>query len=337
MELREMKPILKKWEVILCENVISLTGNKDHQNACLVCIHYCLATQKPFNLAYYMAKKMVGVIKNDVMMLPYGMLVTRLYRFMSDGIRPHPPTSSSSSSSSLNLKLKKIMTRWTTTSSNQLNFAINFHPFSVPWNNLRKLRECSSVLVISSPTLARRGNILQIYALKPSSNMTKASSVCSSTKNPPRKMIKTNVIDISSNESSPLREPSNNYITTHTTPLETSPPLTSYITTPLVIPPIAPQPTTPTTLAPRELAITTPPISPHLYLHTLEDLPQRCTNPSLFPTLELLVSQPFHLPDNMEVEPFFPPTNLNRRNIRLSAYPEPNLTLVQIIKELNEL
>ncbi|GJS28909.1 hypothetical protein Tco_0489529 [Tanacetum coccineum] len=129
MELSGMKLDFRKWETILRENVISLTGNKDHLNACLVYMLYCLATKKPLNLAYYMARRMVGVIKNDMMVLPYGMLLTRLYkhvtiiqpcpltdghlltthvmvpltegrvkRFLVDRKRPHPLTSSSSSS-----------------------------------------------------------------------------------------------------------------------------------------------------------------------------------------------------------------------------------------------
>ncbi|GKF97429.1 hypothetical protein Tco_0293250 [Tanacetum coccineum] len=75
-----------------------------------------------------MTKRMVGVIKNGVMVLPYGMLLTRMYRhvstiqlcpltdehfltahvmvpliegrvkwFLVDGKRPHPPTPSASS------------------------------------------------------------------------------------------------------------------------------------------------------------------------------------------------------------------------------------------------
>ncbi|GJW33394.1 hypothetical protein Tco_0053426 [Tanacetum coccineum] len=91
MELNEMKPIFKKWEVILSENVISLTGTKYHLNAYLVYMIYCLATQKPFNLAYYMGKRMVGVIKNDKMVLPYDMLLTRLYMHVST-IQPCPLT-----------------------------------------------------------------------------------------------------------------------------------------------------------------------------------------------------------------------------------------------------
>ncbi|GJY39876.1 hypothetical protein Tco_0426240 [Tanacetum coccineum] len=163
-----------------------------------------------------------------------------------------------------------------------------------------------------------------------------SSSASSSTRNPPRKVAQTSVIEISLNESSPLKKPSNNYNTTPpTTPLKISP--QTQLTTPLVTPPLAPQPTTPTTLASRKLVFTTPPTSPHPYLNTLEDLPPKCTNPPPLPTLEQLVSQPLPLPDHMDVEPSLPPTNLTRRNTRLSALLEPNLTRAQIIEELNEL
>ncbi|GKC64537.1 hypothetical protein Tco_1097135 [Tanacetum coccineum] len=89
---------------------------------------YCLTIQKSFNLAYYIAKRIESVTKSDVMALPYGMLLTRLYkharntdpyaisdiyhlmdhvmipftegkayRIMVDGKRPHPQTPSESS------------------------------------------------------------------------------------------------------------------------------------------------------------------------------------------------------------------------------------------------
>ncbi|GKA60211.1 hypothetical protein Tco_0759618 [Tanacetum coccineum] len=129
MELSEMNLGFRKWETILSENVISFTGNKDHPNACLVYMLFCLVNRTPFNLAYDMVKMIANVVKNDVSSLPYGMLLTRLYRhvqtiqpcpvtdahfltdhvmvpltegrvkrFMVDGKRPHPQTSSSSSS-----------------------------------------------------------------------------------------------------------------------------------------------------------------------------------------------------------------------------------------------
>nr|GEX65631.1 pentatricopeptide repeat-containing protein [Tanacetum cinerariifolium] len=62
-------------ETILNENVISLTGNKDHPNACLCYMLYCLTIGKPLNLAYYIAKRMESVTKSDIMALPYGMFM----------------------------------------------------------------------------------------------------------------------------------------------------------------------------------------------------------------------------------------------------------------------
>ncbi|GJU85462.1 hypothetical protein Tco_1293008 [Tanacetum coccineum] len=78
--LSKMKTCFRKWETILSENAISFSGNKNHPNACLVYMLYCLANRKPFNLDYYMAKRMASVIKSDLVVLPYAMLLTRLYK-----------------------------------------------------------------------------------------------------------------------------------------------------------------------------------------------------------------------------------------------------------------
>ncbi|GJY08516.1 hypothetical protein Tco_0375570 [Tanacetum coccineum] len=94
MIVSELKIEFKKWEVILSENVISLTGNKDHPNACLCYMLYCLATKKPFNLAYYIANLIVSVTKSADMTLPYGMLLTRLFEH-DKGKRPRLPTPTS--------------------------------------------------------------------------------------------------------------------------------------------------------------------------------------------------------------------------------------------------
>ncbi|GKC09183.1 hypothetical protein Tco_1000793 [Tanacetum coccineum] len=53
------KTNFKKWEIILSENAISLTRNKNHPNACLCYMLYCLSTRKHFNLAYYIVNRMV--------------------------------------------------------------------------------------------------------------------------------------------------------------------------------------------------------------------------------------------------------------------------------------
>jgi hypothetical protein len=131
MELNELKPQFKKWEELLRANVISTIGNRDHINVCLCYMLYSLSVRQPFNLAYYMAKRMADIPVQGTTTMPYGMLLTRLFRFISlipatptglrldysliphtfvplsdrrvykaQGKRPHPPTSSSSSSMS---------------------------------------------------------------------------------------------------------------------------------------------------------------------------------------------------------------------------------------------
>ncbi|GJV49311.1 hypothetical protein Tco_1439523 [Tanacetum coccineum] len=130
MVISELKVEFKKQEIILSENIISLTGNKDHPNASLSYMLYCLTIGKQFNLAYYIAKKMESLAKSDVMALPYGMLLThlfvhvhtshpyaitdlhylmdhvmipltekRVFRIMPKGKRPHPQTPTPTESS----------------------------------------------------------------------------------------------------------------------------------------------------------------------------------------------------------------------------------------------
>ncbi|GJS58655.1 hypothetical protein Tco_0653439 [Tanacetum coccineum] len=82
MIISMLKTNLKKWEIILSKNAISLTGNKDHPNACLCYMLYCLTIGKPFNLAYYITNRMVSVTKSADITLPFEMLLTRLFEYV---------------------------------------------------------------------------------------------------------------------------------------------------------------------------------------------------------------------------------------------------------------
>ncbi|GJS98116.1 hypothetical protein Tco_0819286 [Tanacetum coccineum] len=82
MELNELHMEFKKWEQILHENVLCLTRNKDHPNAALSYMINCFTNELPFNLAYFMVKRMERVKRNT-----------------GKGKRTHPPTDSSSSQS----------------------------------------------------------------------------------------------------------------------------------------------------------------------------------------------------------------------------------------------
>ncbi|GJT82833.1 hypothetical protein Tco_1057175 [Tanacetum coccineum] len=79
---REIIPTLKPLEEIIRENVFCLGGNRDHVPACLCFMLYYVVHSKKFNLAYFMAKRIEWVTKQARLILPYGMLLTRLFKFI---------------------------------------------------------------------------------------------------------------------------------------------------------------------------------------------------------------------------------------------------------------
>ncbi|GJR77952.1 hypothetical protein Tco_0090317 [Tanacetum coccineum] len=81
----EIEPTLKPLEEIIQENVFCLGGNRDHDSRshCYYSFYFIeLSTPEKFNLAYYMAKQMEWVTKQARLLLPYGMLLTRLFTFI---------------------------------------------------------------------------------------------------------------------------------------------------------------------------------------------------------------------------------------------------------------
>ncbi|GJT88955.1 hypothetical protein Tco_1070672, partial [Tanacetum coccineum] len=135
-----------------------------------------------------MAKRMASVFKSDLMVLPYAMLLTRLYRhvltmeprpttdvhylvnhfmipltegrahrFMVDGKRPYLQTSSGSLSSQSQTPNQGEIDPVDNFTLNPLCIVTNFHLFlEENRHSLSKQRGCSSVLVISSLISERR-------------------------------------------------------------------------------------------------------------------------------------------------------------------------------------
>nr|GEV01594.1 hypothetical protein [Tanacetum cinerariifolium] len=156
-----------------------------------------------------------------------------------------------------------------------------------------------------------------------------ASSANSSTQNPPRKIPRTDFIDLSSNESSPIHNHPIN------TTLDTTHALT--IPTPIISQIIPSQGTNISPLAPRALVFSTPPSSSlelYPYLTFLDDLPPRGSNPPA-PALFQCLSLTLPLPTPIDFEPSFPPINLSIS--RLSAQPKPFMSREQILNELSQL
>nr|GEU78076.1 UBN2 domain-containing protein [Tanacetum cinerariifolium] len=143
-------------------------------------------------------------------------------------------------------------------------------------------------------------------------------------------MPRTNFIDISSNESSPIQnhitnafQPlnNNNNNTTFATSLDTSLALTfspsTTIKTTLTLEPLT------SSLAHRALSFSTSPslpLEPHLYLSSLNEIPPRTKN--LFPQVIFQgFSQTLPQPSPIDFEPSFPPINLSRNRKFLRALP----------------
>ncbi|GJZ91628.1 hypothetical protein Tco_0663555 [Tanacetum coccineum] len=159
-------------------------------------------------------------------------------------------------------------------------------------------------------------------------------------------MPRTDFIDISSNESSPIQNHLTNtpqLLNTINTTFITNPNTTLDTTLALIIPPPTSIQTTlaleplMSSLAPRALTFSTPPSSPlepHPYLYFLNEIPPRSSN-SLPQVISQGLSQTLPQPTLMDFKPTFPPINLSRS--RLSAQPEPSITRDQIQQELHQL
>ncbi|GJS73672.1 hypothetical protein Tco_0706513 [Tanacetum coccineum] len=93
---REIQPYMKPWVDIIGENAICLGGHRDHVSACLCHMLYCIEISTPYNLAFFILKRMEKIQNKPKELLPYGMLLTRLFKHVV------PCDSAISSSTTLN-------------------------------------------------------------------------------------------------------------------------------------------------------------------------------------------------------------------------------------------
>ncbi|GKB25357.1 hypothetical protein Tco_0864758 [Tanacetum coccineum] len=77
---REIQTHMKHWVEIIRENAICLGGHRDHVSACLCHMLYCIKTSTPYNLAFFILKRMEKTRFKPKDLLPYGMLLTRLFK-----------------------------------------------------------------------------------------------------------------------------------------------------------------------------------------------------------------------------------------------------------------
>ncbi|GJT26884.1 hypothetical protein Tco_0907159 [Tanacetum coccineum] len=73
---------IKDWELIVRENVICVDTYKSSLDACSAIMLYHLKNSQDFNFAYFIAHKIESVKNRVDCPLPYGLLITCLYRFI---------------------------------------------------------------------------------------------------------------------------------------------------------------------------------------------------------------------------------------------------------------
>ncbi|GKA88393.1 hypothetical protein Tco_0810157 [Tanacetum coccineum] len=71
---------MKPWVDIIRENAICLGGHLDHVSVCLCHMRYCIETSTPYNIAFFFLKRMEKTRNKPKELLPYGMLLTRLFK-----------------------------------------------------------------------------------------------------------------------------------------------------------------------------------------------------------------------------------------------------------------
>ncbi|GKD73185.1 hypothetical protein Tco_1331467 [Tanacetum coccineum] len=72
------------------ENVYSAIGNRDHTQEIIALMLNCLENRQPFNLAYFIIRRMYYFRDRRDKVLPYGMILTRLFKILKANMVDHP-------------------------------------------------------------------------------------------------------------------------------------------------------------------------------------------------------------------------------------------------------
>nr|GEV49376.1 ribosomal protein L7Ae/L30e/S12e/Gadd45 [Tanacetum cinerariifolium] len=81
---KELSPNIKQWEELIRENMFGLGGHRDRLPACLAHMLYYVVFEEQYNLAYLFVKRIKCAKATPTANLPYGMFLTRLYRYVME-------------------------------------------------------------------------------------------------------------------------------------------------------------------------------------------------------------------------------------------------------------
>ncbi|GJS70264.1 hypothetical protein Tco_0703105 [Tanacetum coccineum] len=86
IETSELFDYLRPYELVIRENVYSSLGNRDHTQAVIALMLYYLENKQLFNLAYFIIKRMCFFRDRRDKVLPYGMILTRLFENLKENM-----------------------------------------------------------------------------------------------------------------------------------------------------------------------------------------------------------------------------------------------------------
>ncbi|GJX90507.1 hypothetical protein Tco_0343833 [Tanacetum coccineum] len=90
IETNELLNHLRPCELVIKGNVYSAIGNRNRTQAVTALILYYLENEKPFNLAYFIIRRMYFFRDQKDKVLPYGMILTRLFKNLKENMAEHP-------------------------------------------------------------------------------------------------------------------------------------------------------------------------------------------------------------------------------------------------------
>nr|GEX25906.1 ribosomal protein L7Ae/L30e/S12e/Gadd45 [Tanacetum cinerariifolium] len=84
--LENGQPFNLPCELVIRENFYSAIGNRDHTQLVIALMLYCLENGQPFNLAYFIIRRMYFFMDRRDKVLPYGMILTRLFKNLKENM-----------------------------------------------------------------------------------------------------------------------------------------------------------------------------------------------------------------------------------------------------------
>ncbi|GJZ42674.1 hypothetical protein Tco_0589929 [Tanacetum coccineum] len=90
IETNKLLDHLKPCELVIRENAYVAIGNRDHVQASIALMLYCLEVDRPFSLAYFVIRRMDYFRERVHKVLPYGMILTRFFKNLWATMEDHP-------------------------------------------------------------------------------------------------------------------------------------------------------------------------------------------------------------------------------------------------------